>query len=133
MMQRLGSSAPLRLALVVVLAVVVQFVTHASWFAIALLVTYFAAKEIVGMVQRPGVAAALLGADRVWRIAAIACDNMAFFAALLGFFSLQNALAADGGTLGRFAAFEAVVIVFVAAWGMIGAAALRRSSAVAKV
>jgi hypothetical protein len=133
MMQQLGSSAPLRLALMVVLAVVVQFVTHASWFAIALLVTYFVAKEIVGLVQRPGVPAALLGTDRAWRIAAIACDNMAFFAALLGFFSLQNALAADGRTLGRFAAFEAAVIVFVAAWGMIGAAALRRASAVAKV
>jgi len=131
MMQRLGSSAPLRLALVVVIAVVVQFVTHASWFAIVLLVTYFAAKEIVGLVQRPGVPAALLGADRTWRIAAIACDNLAFFAALLGFFSLQNA-SADGATLWRFAAFEAAVIVFVAAWGMIGAAALRRTSAVAK-
>jgi hypothetical protein len=129
MMQQLGSSAPLRLALVVVLAVVVQFVTHASWFAIALLVTYFAAKEIVGVVQRPGVPAALLGAERAWRIAALATDNLAFFAALLGFFSLQNSLAADGGTLGRFAAFEGTVIVFVAAWGMIGAAALRRSAA----
>jgi hypothetical protein len=133
MMQQLGSSAPLRLALVAVIAAIVQFVTHASWFAIALLVTYFVAKEIVGVVQRPGVAAALLGADRAWRIAAITCDNMAFFAALLGFFSLQNALAADGATLVRFAAFEAALIVFVAAWGMIGAAALRRSSTVAKV
>jgi hypothetical protein len=132
MMRQLGSSAPLRLALVVALAVVVQFVTHASWFAIALLVTYFVAKEIVGIVQRPGVPAALLGADRGWRIAAIACDNLAFFAALLGFFSLQNSAAADGGTLGRFAAFEMAVIVFVAAWGMIGLAALRRTSAVTK-
>jgi hypothetical protein len=133
MMQQLGSSAPLRLGLVVVIAFVVQFVTHASWFAIALLVTYFVAKEIVGLVQRPGVPAALLGADRSWRIAAITSDNLAFFAALLGFFSLQNALVADVGTLGRFAAFEGALIVFVAAWGMIGTTALRRSSAVAKI
>jgi hypothetical protein len=131
-MQQLGSSAPLRLALVVVIAVVVQFVTHASWFAIVLLMTYFVAKEIVGFVQRPGVPAALLGADRGWRIAALTCDNMAFFAALLGFFSLQNATSADVATLVRFAAFEGGLIVFVAAWGMIGTAALRRSSAVAK-
>ena len=133
MMRRFAESVPLRLGLIAVIGIVAQFVTHASWLAIAVLVTYFAAKEIVGAVQRPGAAGALLAGESGRRIAAIACDNGAFFAAILGFFTLQNAALADGGTVARFAAFEAVVIVLVVAWGMIGAAALRRSLGPIKV
>ncbi len=126
------SSAPLRLGLVAVIAVVVQFVTHSSWLAIGLLVTYFVAKEVAGMVLRPGVAAALLGAEPRVRVAALVCDNLGFLAALLGYFGLQNALPADAAVVARFAAFEAAVIGFVAAWAMIAGAALRRASGAVK-
>jgi hypothetical protein len=131
-MKPFQQSAPLRLALVVVIAVVVQFVTHSSWLAIGLLVTYFVAKEIAGMVLGPRAGTALLSAAPRVRVAAIACDNLGFLAALLGYFALQNALPADGAVVARFAAFEVAVIVFVAAWAMVAAAALRRASGVVK-
>ncbi len=76
---------------------------------------------------RPSIGPGLVGAEPRMRVAAFVCDNVAFMAALLGYFLLQN-VPVDGAPLGRFAAFEAVVIVFVAAWASIGAAALRRSS-----
>ena len=76
---------------------------------------------------QPGVAAGLLGAPSRIRVAAFVCDNVAFVAALLGYFSLQN-VPVEGAPIGRFAAFEAVVIVFVAAWACLAVASLRRSS-----
>ncbi|MDB5072823.1 MAG: hypothetical protein JWM87_3934 [Candidatus Eremiobacteraeota bacterium] len=132
-MKLLKSSAPARLVLVVVIAVVVQFVTHASWFAIALLVTYFAAKEIVSLVLPPGVAPALLAAEPRLRFAALVCDNAGFLAAFAGYFVLAGAPLSDAGTVARFAAFGAAVIVLVAAWGLVGAAALRRTAGAVKL
>jgi hypothetical protein len=132
-MKLLARSAPMRLVLIVVIAVVVQFVTHSSWLAIGLLVTYFVAKEIAGIVLGPGAAPTLLAAQPRVRIAAYACDNLGFLAALLGYFALQNALPADGAVLVRFAAFEAAVIVFVGVWAMIAAAAMRRAAGVVKI
>ena len=126
MMRLFGASAPLRIGVVLVIAIVVQLVTHTWWLAIVLPVSYFVAKEIAGMAQ-PTIALALLGAEPRIRIAAFACDNVAFIAALLGYFLLQNA-SSDGSGLGRFAAFEGVVIVCVGVWAYLGAAALRRSS-----
>ena len=49
--------------MVVVLAIVVQFLTHSSWFAIGLIATYFVAKEIAGVVLGAGVGPALLAAQ----------------------------------------------------------------------
>ena len=133
-MELLAKSAPVRLAVVIVVAVVVQLITHVSWFAMALLVTYFVAKEIVGMVLRTGPAAVLIAAEPRLRVAAFAFDNLAFLAAIAGFFLLQRmSPSSDGFSLGRFAAFELAVIVFVAAWGMIAAVAIRRAAGVAKV
>jgi hypothetical protein len=126
MMRLFGASAPLRIGVVIVIAVVVQLVTHTWWLAIVLPVSYFVAKEIAGMVQ-PSIALALLGTEPRIRVAAFVCDNVAFVAALLGYFLLQNA-SSDGAGLGRFAVFEGVVIVFVAVWAYLGSAALRRSS-----
>jgi hypothetical protein len=124
MMRLFGTSAPVRIGVVIAIAVVVQVVTHVWWVAVVLPVSYFLAKEIAGMVQ-PNIALVLFGAEPRIRAAGFVCDNIAFMAALLGYFLLQNV---DGASLGRFAAFEAVVIVFVAAWAFVGAAALRRSS-----
>ena len=84
------------------------------------------------MVLRPGVAAARRQAEPRVRVAALVCDNLGFLAALLGYFGLQNALPADAAVVARFAAFEAVVIGFVAAWAMIAGAALRRASGAVK-
>jgi hypothetical protein len=112
--------------LVIVIAVVVQLVTHAWWLAIVLPASYFVAKEIAGMLQ-PIIGSGLLGAEPRTRIAAFVCDNIAFMAALLGYFLLQN-VPAEGTPLGRFAAFETVIIVLVAAWAYLATAALRRSS-----
>ena len=119
--------APVRVGLVIATAVVVQLVTHAWWLAIVLPVSYFVAKEIAG-VMRPGLAAGLLGAapTRI-RVGAFVCDNVAFVAALLGYFSLQN-VRVEGAPFGRFAAFEAVIIVGVAAWAILATAAPRRPS-----
>jgi hypothetical protein len=128
-MNQLLSSAPVRLALVVAIAVVVQFVTHSSWFAIAVLVTYFVAKEIVGLMLGPGVAEAARAVEPRWRMAASVCDNLGFLTGLLGYFALQSAAPADGGTLWRFVAFEGGVVVLVAAWAIIVAAILRRVAA----
>ena len=127
-MNQLKSSAPARLALIVVLGVVVQFITHSSWFAIGLLVTYFAAKEIVVLVLPSGVGGALLAVEPRLRISALVCDNAGFLAALAGYFMLPGASPGDAGTVARFAGFEAAVIVLVTAWGLIAAAAFRRSA-----
>ena len=123
---RLLASAPVRIGLVIVIAVVVQLVSHSWWLAIVLPVSYFVAKEIAGMLQ-PSIGPGLLAAASRIRIAAFVCDNVAFVAALLGYFLLQN-VPLEGAPLGRFAAFEAVIIVFVAAWAYLGTAALRHSS-----
>ncbi len=125
-MRLFGASAPLRIGVVIVIAVVVQLVTHTWWPAVVLPVSYFVAKEIAGMVQ-PGIVLALPGAEPRIRIAAFVFDNVGFVAALLGYFLLQNA-SSDGAGLGRFAAFEAVVIVSAAVWAYLRVAALRRSS-----
>ena len=133
-MELLARSALVRLAIVVVIAVVVQMITHVSWFAMALLVTYFVAKEIVGMMLRTAPAVVLIAAEPRLRVAAFAFDNLAFLAAIVGFFLLQRmSSSSDGFSLGRFAAFELAVIVFVAGWGMVAATAIRRGAGVAKV
>jgi hypothetical protein len=132
-MKPFQQSAPLRLALLVVIAVVVQFVTHSSWLAIGLLVTYFAAKEIAGLVLGPGAGDVKLTAAPRVRVAAMLFDNLGFLVALLGYFSLQNALPAGGAVLARFAAFDAAVVVFVAAWAIVASIAMRRAAGVVKV
>ncbi len=123
---RLFASAPVRIGLVILIAVAVQIVSHSWWLAIVLPVSYFVAKEIAGMVQ-PNLGPVLIGGEPRLRIAAFVCDNAAFVAALLGYFLLQN-VPLEGPPLGRFAAFEAIVIACVAAWAYIGAVAGRRSS-----
>jgi len=125
-MRLFETSAPLRIGVVLVIAVVVQIATHTWWLAMVVPVSYFVAKEIAGMVQ-PNIAVTLLGTDSRIRVAAFVCDNIAFVAALLGYFLLQHAQS-DGAGLGRFAAFEGVVIASIAAWAYLGAVAARRSS-----
>jgi hypothetical protein len=126
-------SAPLRLAVVVVIALAVRYFTHTSWFAMALLVTYFVAKEIAGIVLRTGPAAALLKAKPRLRVAAFAFDNLAFLTAIAGLFMMQKEESLDQAAVLRFAAFESAVIVFVAAWGVVAAVAFRRAAGTAKV
>jgi hypothetical protein len=128
-MRAFASSPPFRWALTLVLAVVVQRFTHWSWLSIAPLVTYLGAKEVAGAVW-PGAAGALLGADRTLRIAAFAFDNLGYGAAIFALFAFASASPGDGGALWQFAAVEAAVVLLVAAWGFVGAAALQRSAVV---
>ena len=132
-MKLFQQSVAVRLGVVVVIAIAVQFLTRTSWLAIVLLVSYFVAKEIAALVLRFAPAAALLAAAPRLRVAAFVCDNLAFLAALFGLFVLQKGSLADPAAIWRFAAFEVAEIVFVAAWAMVAAAAMRRAAGVVKI